>query len=74
MPHVLGIDHVAFAAHDLEATCAFCDRLFGARTHLDYAPHGKSLVRQIALAALCGRPRKWQALFALPELVPQRHG
>jgi hypothetical protein len=40
---------VAFAAHDLEATCAFYDRLFGARTHLDYAPHGKSLVRQIAL-------------------------
>lgn len=49
MPHVLGIDHIAFAAHDLEATCAFYDRLFGARTHLDHAPEGKSLVRQIAL-------------------------
>jgi catechol 2,3-dioxygenase-like lactoylglutathione lyase family enzyme len=49
MSHVLGIDHVAFAAHDLEATCAFYDRLFGARTHLDYAPEGRSLVRQIAL-------------------------
>lgn len=49
MPHILGIDHVAFAAHDLEATCAFYDNLFGARTHLDYAPDGKSLVRQIAL-------------------------
>jgi catechol 2,3-dioxygenase-like lactoylglutathione lyase family enzyme len=49
MPHVLGIDHVAFPATDLEATCAFYDRLFGARTHLDYAPDGKSLVRQIAL-------------------------
>ena len=49
MPRILGIDHVAFAAHDLEATCAFYDRLFGARTHLDYAPAGKSLVRQIAL-------------------------
>ena len=49
MPHVLGIDHVAFAAQDLEATCAFYDRLFGARTHLDYAPQGKSLVRQIAV-------------------------
>jgi catechol 2,3-dioxygenase-like lactoylglutathione lyase family enzyme len=47
--HILGIDHVAFAAHDLEATCAFYDRLFGARTHLDHAPDGKSLVRQIAL-------------------------
>jgi catechol 2,3-dioxygenase-like lactoylglutathione lyase family enzyme len=49
MPRILGIDHVAFAAHDLEATCAFYDRLFGARTHLDYTPNGKSLVRQIAL-------------------------
>jgi catechol 2,3-dioxygenase-like lactoylglutathione lyase family enzyme len=34
MPHVLGIDHVAFAAADLEATCVFYDRLFGARTQL----------------------------------------
>ncbi len=49
MADILGIDHVAFAAADLEATCAFYDRLFGARTHLDYAPNGKSLVRQIAL-------------------------
>ena len=49
MPQVLGIDHVAFAARDLEETCAFYDKLFGARTHLDYAPDGKSLVRQIAL-------------------------
>jgi catechol 2,3-dioxygenase-like lactoylglutathione lyase family enzyme len=49
MSHVLGIDHVAFAAADLEATCAFYDRLFSARTHLDYAPDGNSLVRQIAL-------------------------
>jgi catechol 2,3-dioxygenase-like lactoylglutathione lyase family enzyme len=49
MPYILGIDHVAFPATDLEATCAFYDRLFGARTHLDYAPDGKSLVRQIAL-------------------------
>jgi catechol 2,3-dioxygenase-like lactoylglutathione lyase family enzyme len=49
MPHIRGIDHVAFAARDLEATCAFYDRLFGADTHLDYVPDGKSLVRQIAL-------------------------
>ena len=49
MPHILGIDHVAFAARDLEASCAFYDKLFGARTHIDYAPEGKSLVRQIAL-------------------------
>jgi catechol 2,3-dioxygenase-like lactoylglutathione lyase family enzyme len=49
MPQVLGIDHIAFVARDLEATCAFYDQLFGARVHLDYAPEGKSLVRQIAL-------------------------
>ena len=49
MPHILGIDHIAFAARDLEETCAFYDRLFGARVHLDYAPEGKSLVRQIAI-------------------------
>ena len=30
MPQVLGIDHIAFAAHDLEATCVFYHRLFGA--------------------------------------------
>ena len=49
MSHVLGIDHVAITVSDLEATCAFYDRLFGSRTHLDHAPHGKSLVRQIIL-------------------------
>ena len=49
MPHVLGIDHIAFAARDLEETCGFYERLFGTRVHLDYAPDGKSLVRQIAL-------------------------
>ena len=49
MSRILGIDHVAFAVQDLETSCAFYDRLFGARTHLDYAPEGKSLVRQIAL-------------------------
>jgi catechol 2,3-dioxygenase-like lactoylglutathione lyase family enzyme len=55
MPHVLGIDHVAFAARDLEATCAFYDRLFSARTHLEYERAEKSLVRQIALGgALLG--------------------
>jgi catechol 2,3-dioxygenase-like lactoylglutathione lyase family enzyme len=49
MPHILGIDHVAFAARDLEETCRFYDQLFGARVHLDHAPDGKSLVRQISL-------------------------
>jgi hypothetical protein len=47
MPHILGIDHVAAA--DLEATCALYDRLFGTRIHLDYAPDGRSLARQIAM-------------------------
>ena len=49
MPHILGIDHVAFAARDLEETCGFYDRLFGARVHLDHASNGKSLVRQISV-------------------------
>jgi catechol 2,3-dioxygenase-like lactoylglutathione lyase family enzyme len=49
MAHVLGLDHIAITATDLEATCAFYDKLFGARTHLEYAPNGKALVRQIAL-------------------------
>jgi catechol 2,3-dioxygenase-like lactoylglutathione lyase family enzyme len=40
MPHILGIDHVAFAARDLEASCAFYDGLFGARTQLNYARKG----------------------------------
>lgn len=49
MPHILGIDHVAITVRDLEATCRFYDRLFGARTHAERAPDGKVLVRQIAL-------------------------
>jgi hypothetical protein len=48
-PRILGIDQVAFAGQDLETTCACYDRLLGACAHLDYAPDGKSLVRQIAL-------------------------
>jgi catechol 2,3-dioxygenase-like lactoylglutathione lyase family enzyme len=52
MPHILGIDHIAFAAADLEVTCAFYDRLFGARTHLNYAPDGKTMVRQIGLGGV----------------------
>ncbi|MGD9729740.1 MAG: VOC family protein [Gammaproteobacteria bacterium] len=49
MPHVLGIDHVAFAARDLEASCAFYDRLFGIRTHRERMFDGKCLVRQIGI-------------------------
>jgi hypothetical protein len=33
----------------LRRPAAFYDRLFGVRVHLDYAPDGKSLVRQIAM-------------------------
>ena len=49
MPHILGLDHVAFAARDLEETCAFYDKLFGARTHLERTQDRKTLVRQIGL-------------------------
>jgi catechol 2,3-dioxygenase-like lactoylglutathione lyase family enzyme len=49
MPHIRGIDHVAITVRDLEATCAFYDKLFGARTHAERQQDGKVLVRQIAL-------------------------
>jgi catechol 2,3-dioxygenase-like lactoylglutathione lyase family enzyme len=49
MPHVLGIDHVAFAAADQEATWRLLRPAVRCPTHLDYAPDGKSLVRQIAM-------------------------
>ena len=49
MPQVVGIDHIAITVSDLEATCAFYDRLFGARTHLERIAEGKVQVRQIAL-------------------------
>jgi catechol 2,3-dioxygenase-like lactoylglutathione lyase family enzyme len=47
MPQILGIDHVAITVADLEATCAFYDRLFGVRVHGDYAREGRAAVRQI---------------------------
>ena len=46
---VAGIDHVVINAADLEATCAFYDRLFGIATHAEYKKDGKVLVRQIAI-------------------------
>lgn len=49
MPHVLGIDHVAITVKDLEATCAFYDKLFGAKTHQEHVRDGKVLVRQITV-------------------------
>jgi catechol 2,3-dioxygenase-like lactoylglutathione lyase family enzyme len=49
MNRILGIDHIAITASDLEAACRFYDGLFGAMTQVDYAPEGTSLVRQIVL-------------------------
>lgn len=49
MAQPLGIDHVAITVKDLEATCAFYDRLFGAETHKDYKRDGRSIVRQIRI-------------------------
>lgn len=49
MGQISGIDHVAITVEDLEATCSFFDRLFGAKTHVEYVSDGKPLVRQIAL-------------------------
>jgi Glyoxalase/Bleomycin resistance protein/Dioxygenase superfamily len=49
MPQVVAIDHIAITVSDLEATCAFYDRLFGARMHLERTAEGKVQVRQIAL-------------------------
>jgi len=47
MPEVLGIDHVAFVAADLEALCGFYDRVFGVRIHGDFKRDSGSIVRQI---------------------------
>jgi catechol 2,3-dioxygenase-like lactoylglutathione lyase family enzyme len=43
---ITGIDHVVITAADIDATCAFYDRLFGLRVVIDHAPGGKSAVRQ----------------------------
>lgn len=47
MAGVLGIDHVAMTAADLEVLCGFYDRVFGVRVHGDFKRDGGSLVRQI---------------------------
>ncbi len=49
MNRIVGIDHIASTVSDLEAACRFYERLFAAETRVNYAPHGKPLVRQIAL-------------------------
>ena len=46
---IAGIDHVAITAADLEATCAFYDRLFGAKAVVDHAPDGRPLARQLLI-------------------------
>src|SRR2546423_103734 len=43
---IAGFDHVVLTVADIEATCAYYDKLFGLRTVIDYAPAGKSLARQ----------------------------
>lgn len=40
---------MAFTAADLEATCAFYERLFAARKVAEHAADGKILVRQISV-------------------------
>lgn len=49
MAPVTGIDHVVITAADLEATCAFYDRLFGIEKHAEYSKDGRTLVRQVAI-------------------------
>jgi catechol 2,3-dioxygenase-like lactoylglutathione lyase family enzyme len=49
MTRIIGIDHVAITVSDMEASCAFYRDLFGARTVNEYAPKGKTLLRQIAI-------------------------
>jgi catechol 2,3-dioxygenase-like lactoylglutathione lyase family enzyme len=49
MPRVVGIDHSAITVSDLEARCAFYNRLFEARRDLERVTGGKVQVRQIAL-------------------------
>jgi len=60
MPQVVGIDHIAITMSDLEATCAFYDRLFGARTHLERVADGKVQVPP-------DRPGRWRASQRSPS-------
>jgi catechol 2,3-dioxygenase-like lactoylglutathione lyase family enzyme len=49
MPSITGLDHIAITVADLEATCAFYDRLFGVKTHIEVVRDGRVVVRQILL-------------------------
>jgi len=62
------VDRVAFAAANLKAANAFYGRLYGTRTHLDYALDGKGLVRQIAPAVRCSAPIKRMVGWRAPSL------
>jgi catechol 2,3-dioxygenase-like lactoylglutathione lyase family enzyme len=42
-----GIDHVAMTVADVDATCAFYDRLFGMTVLSDHKPQGRTVVRVI---------------------------
>ena len=44
---LLAIDHVAITVADLEATCAFYDKVFGAQVLLDHKLEGRPIVRVI---------------------------
>jgi catechol 2,3-dioxygenase-like lactoylglutathione lyase family enzyme len=44
---LLGIDHVAITVADVDATCAFYERLFGLRVLDDHRLDGRTIVRVI---------------------------
>jgi catechol 2,3-dioxygenase-like lactoylglutathione lyase family enzyme len=44
---LLGIDHVALTVVDVDATCAFYDRLFGVSVLQDHVMQGRTIVRVI---------------------------
>jgi hypothetical protein len=64
MPQVLGTDHIAFAAHDLEATCVFYDQLFGARTHFNW------FARSLWVVPCLASTRLAMALISLRSILP----
>lgn len=46
---IVAMDHVALTVKDLEATCAFYDKLFGVETHAELVVDGRPLARQIRM-------------------------
>lgn len=51
MTEIMGFDHVAITVADLDASCAFYDRLFGARVAAEYSSKTAVLVRQITIGS-----------------------